>query len=341
MIKKIYEKVKQIIKDNYKFILFLILFLTILNIPMPYYIDTAGGLIDVSRRVTIENEKPIKGSINISYVTERKGNLLNWAMSYIIPNWDLVKKDKSSIESDSDIEYRDDMMLGEANENAMIVAYQKAGKKVFINNKKIYIISIDEDAKTNLQIGDQVLSVNGITVSSFDEYRKNIMNLPISEKVNLKVIDKNKKYQLRTAKVFEYNGVHVTGILLSTRYTYKTNPKITFHFSSNESGPSGGLMIAMAIYNKLVEENLTNNLVIAGTGTIDINGNVGEIGGIEYKIEGAAKEGADIFFAPIGDNYNDALKVIKKNKYKIKLVPVSTFDEAIDYLENIKTYKEE
>ena len=35
------------------------LFATILNIPTPYNIDTTGGLIDVSRRVTIVNEKTI------------------------------------------------------------------------------------------------------------------------------------------------------------------------------------------------------------------------------------------------------------------------------------------
>ena len=336
MINMIFKKIKQITEDNYKLFLFFLVFLMFLNIPLPYSIHTTGGLIDISKKVTIEKEKDTKGSINMGYVTELRGNILTCALSFIIPNWDLVKKETSINESDVNTKYRDDMLLKEANENAMIVAYQKAGKKVTITGEKIYIILIDETAKTDLQIGDQVLSIDGTSVSSFDQYKNIVVNKQVGDIVSLKVIDKNKKSQSRTAKVFDYNGVHVTGVLLVANYSYKANPKITFHFSNNESGPSGGLMMAIAIYNKLIDGNLTNNLIIAGTGTIDINGNVGQIGGIEYKIEGAAKAGANIFFTPTGDNYKDAIKISKKNKYKIKLVPVTTFEEAIDYLKNYR-----
>jgi PDZ domain-containing protein len=89
------------------------------------------------------------------------------------------------------------------------------------------------------------------------------------------------------------------------------------------------------IENKLIKEDLTKGLTIVGTGTIDEAGNVGEISGIEYKLEGAVKAHADIFLAPLGDNYKDALKEIKKNKYKIKLVGVATFADALNYLKNL------
>lgn len=336
MIKKILKKIKQIIKDNYKLFVFTIVLLFILNIPLPYSIHTTGGLIDISKKVTIESEKDIKGSINMGYVTELRGNIFTCALSFIIPSWDLVKKDTSSSESDSNTKYRDDMLLKEANENAMIIAYEKANKKVTIIKQNIYIVLINEEAKTDLQIGDQILSVDETNVSSLSEYKKIIINKSLGETIKINVIDKNKKRQSRTAKIFEYKGVNVTGVLLVTDYVYKSDPKITFHFTNNESGPSGGLMMAIAIYNKLIGGDLTNNLVIAGTGTIDKYGNVGSIGGIEYKIKGAAKAGAKIFFTPFGDNYKDALKIIKKYKYKIKLVKVKTFDDSINYLKDYK-----
>ena len=44
-------------------------------------------------------------------------------------------------------------------------------------------------------------------------------------------------------------------------------------------------MTALAIYNYLTEEDITHGKTIVGTGTIDINGNVGLIGGVKYKLK--------------------------------------------------------
>lgn len=54
-------------------------------------------------------------------------------------------------------------------------------------------------------------------------------------------------------------------------------------------------MMSLAIYNYLTENDITHGLKIAGTGTIDADGNVGTIGGIEYKIKGAIKNKVDVF----------------------------------------------
>jgi len=88
----------------------------------------------------------------------------------------------------------------------------------------------------------------------------------------------------------------------------------------------------LAIYNRLITEDLTSGKVIVGTGTIDSDGNVGPIGGVKYKLKGAEKEGAAIFFVPSGDNYEEALKEKKKHKYKIEVVEVKTLKDAIEYL---------
>ena len=112
----------------------------------------------------------------------------------------------------------------------------------------------------------------------------------------------------------------------------KTTPKIELEFKKSESGPSGGLVLALSIYNSLVSEDITQGRKIVGTGTIDVNGNVGSIGGVEYKIKGAVKEKADIFLVPAGENYEEAQKVIEENNYKIKLIPVTTFNDALEKL---------
>ena len=90
-------------------------------------------------------------------------------------------------------------------------------------------------------------------------------------------------------------------------------------------------MISLAIYNRLVDEDLTKGRKIAGTGTIDKNGNVGEIGGVKYKVMGANSGKADVFFVPEA-NYKEAMKFKQEKGYNLNIVMVKTLDDAIDYL---------
>lgn len=337
MIKKTCQQIKLMLRENYKFIFLLIAFYFVLTIPLPYYIHTKGGLIDISNKVTIEDEHDKSGSINLSYVTEMRGNILTYLLSYVMPGWDLVNQGDyvSSNETYEEVDYRNHLLLEEANENAMMVAYQAAGKKVSIEAKHFYVVYVDELAETTLKIGDEIISIDGIKINSMSEYIDVVENSKIGDKLNATVIDKQNKTVNRIAKVFDYEGRNVTGIIVSCQYDYEANPKISFSFDKSESGPSGGLMMSLAIYNKLITDDLTNGLIIVGTGTIDEAGNVGEISGIEYKLRGAVDAKADIFLAPLGDNYDDAKKLKSKNNYNIEIVGISTFEDAINYLRSV------
>jgi PDZ domain-containing protein len=278
-----------------------------------------------------------KGTINLSYVTEIRGNILTYALSYIIPSWDLVDKEDyvASNETVEDAEYRNKAMLEEANDCATIVAYNNALKEINIKSDHLYVVYIDSLAKTSLSVGDEIISVNGIEVNSLKEYRNVVNSFSVGSKLNITVIDKKGNTLNKDASIFKYENSKVTGIIVATDYELQTDPKITFKFRESESGPSGGLMMSLAIYNKLVSEDLTNGLTIVGTGTIDEDGNVGEISGIEYKLKGAVDSKADIFLAPLGDNYDDAIEIAKEKHYSIKIIGVSTFDDALNYLKSL------
>ena len=90
-------------------------------------------------------------------------------------------------------------------------------------------------------------------------------------------------------------------------------------------------MTSLEVYNLITKKDITKGRKVMGTGTIDLNGNVGEIGGIKYKLLGASKNGADIFLCP-KENLKEALVVKKKHKIKTKIYGVKTLDEAIAVL---------
>jgi PDZ domain-containing protein len=98
--------------------------------------------------------------------------------------------------------------------------------------------------------------------------------------------------------------------------------------SGEVGGPSAGLMWAVGLYDLMTPGDLTRGRTIAGTGTIDLDGNVGPIDGIEDKVRAAMRAGASVFLAPAG-NLRD-LKGIDSGD--LRVVPVSTFDGALQAL---------
>ena len=82
-------------------------------------------------------------------------------------------------------------------------------------------------------------------------------------------------------------------------------------------GPSGGLMFALGIMDKVGPDDLTAASEIAGTGTIDATGAVGAIGGIQLKMIAARRAGATVFLAPatncadVRGNIPKGLNVVK------------------------------
>ncbi len=328
------KKIKDFIKDNYRWLISYFIIFIVLIAPVPYYIERPGGLIDVSDRIVIENSKKIEGSFNLAYVTTSKANVSTMIISLFIKDWDLIKKEeiKASNETIKETEYRNHILLEEANETAIFLAYQKANKKISIKDSKFYITYIGDLAKTDLKISDEIVSMNGIDIKDRTNILNMVKDINYDDLIDIEVINNNKHY-FRTAKLLNYNNNKTLGFLISMICDYEVDPSIKLNFKNSESGPSGGLMMTLAIYNYLIDEDLTKGRNIAGTGTISLDGSVGVIDGVKYKVMGAHKEKADIFFVPSG-NYKEAMEVKKEKKYDINIVKVDTLDEAIAYLKN-------
>jgi PDZ domain-containing protein len=82
----------------------------------------------------------------------------------------------------------------------------------------------------------------------------------------------------------------------------------TFHFPfmvkiqiDDVGGPSAGTMFALGIIDTLTPGDMTGGQKIAGTGTMDEDGVVGPIGGIQQKLVGARQAGATWFLVPAGN----------------------------------------
>lgn len=336
-IKKIWNEIKTTIKEEYKFIIALFILYIILQFPLNYYIVTGGGISDISSRIDVAEKNPSKGSFNISYVIERKGTILTYGLSYLIPSWERESVDNYKYtEEDSieDIEFRSDLDLKTANGQATYWAYTLAKKEVNLTNEDLYVILTFKEYETPLKVQDRIISMDGNSYHSLKEYKDYIQTKEKGSTIKVLVDRKGKELEL-DVPVYEEKGVSIIGIALQYVKEYETNPDVNIHFRRSESGPSGGLITTLEIYNQLTEKDLTKGYKIAGTGTIEPDGTIGEIGGIEHKILGASRAKADYFLVP-KDNYKAAKKYQEEKKLKIKLIEVKTIEDAIEKLENLK-----
>ena len=337
MIKRFFNDIVEFIKEEYKFIIFLLLSVILFLFPVNYYIIVGGDISDIDERVVISDSYDSKGSFNISYVSELKGRLGPYLLSYIIPDWeresanDYKYVDEETIQ---DIEFRNRLDLVSTNGNAIKWAYELAGKEYKVIDTKVYVISVSDEYDSSLKIGDRIVKFDDKTIEDVNSIREYLGDIS-KDKVSVGVVRNNKEINIDT-KVYSEDGKKLIGVYLQEVSEYETDPKVEIKFKSRESGPSAGLITTLSIYDKLTEEDLTKGLKIAGTGTVEEDGTIGPIGGVKYKLAGAVKSRADIFIVPNGDNYKECVKLKKKNKYKIKIIGVSTIEEAIEKLEKLE-----
>lgn len=335
MFTKIYEKTKNFIKENYKGLIVLIAIYLLFAIELPYSIYSPGGAVNLNERIKMDDKNESAGSFNMAYVSMVKGSIPFLLVSKIIPDWDIVKKENITIDGETmdNMMKRERLYLEESINAATINAYQKAGKEITITAIKNSVSYIVSDAKTDLEVGDTITSINGNKINSLEDLKTIVNDLKVGTKVNME-INRDDKAREAYAAVYKSEDGPKIGVSLITTYEYDTTPDVEIKSKSSEMGSSGGLMMSLTIYNALVENDITKGKKIVGTGTIDINGNVGEIGGVKYKLIGAVKNKADIFICPL-ENYEEAMAVKKERNFDIKIISAKTFDEALEKLEEI------
>jgi PDZ domain-containing protein len=126
-----------------------------------------------------------------------------------------------------------------------------------------------------------------------------------------------------------FNGHAYIGLQVETR----VKPVLPFPVSVNAGaigGPSAGLAFTLAILDALSNGKLTGGHKVAATGTIDPQGDVGEVGGVQEKTAAVEKAGAQVFFVPKAE-YADAEGVAHGS---LKIIPVTRLGQVLETLQN-------
>ncbi|MHB9859202.1 YlbL family protein [Streptomyces sp. YIM S03343] len=204
----------------------------------------------------------------------------------------------------------------------------------------------DTPAEGKLHAGDVIKAVDGTAVKQPSDVAKLVTKHKPGQDVVFTVVPakeqaaaekanrtatKTEKVTITTATSHDSGAARaIVGISAGTDHTFPFTIDIKL---ADVGGPSAGLMFALGIYDKLTPGSLTGGTFVAGTGTIDDNGKVGPIGGIEMKTVGARDKGARYFLTPA----ENCAAAAKDTPSGLRLVKVSTIDDAIGALKDIRS----
>jgi PDZ domain-containing protein len=167
---------------------------------------------------------------------------------------------------------------------------------------KVVEVQKDAPAASVIKAGDVITGLDGDPSTDSAALRKAITKLAPGTPVTVQVRRDGKQLDLSTTTTSS-EGRTVLGVGLDPQFQFPV--KVSFG-TKDVGGPSAGMMFALGIYDLLTPGSLTGGAKIAGTGTIDSNGDVGPIGGIQQKLVGAQRAGARWFLAP-ADNCNEVV----------------------------------
>lgn len=318
--------------------------------PAPYVIDNPGPTYDTLGSVLVEGtELPLitvsgeqvfetTGQLRLTTVT-RSGNpesLPGWVdvmVGWLDPTRTVIPVDVAYPPGVSVEENRQAAQIDMENSQQEAIAAALSYLDIpFTSRLEINQALEGGPSEGVLLAGDIITSANGILVSDVTQLRDIIAAsgaqspLPLvlerdGQVVEMQVIPRMSEGEARMPMI---------GILVSGLYDFPIDIEIAL---DNVGGPSAGLMFALGIVDKLAAEDITGGAVVAGTGVINADGEVGSIGGIRHKLYGARDDGATVFFAPeancadIGGRIPEGLQVI----------PVATLDDALGALRALRS----
>jgi PDZ domain-containing protein len=306
------------------------------NFELPYLAYSAGPVSDAADSVVAEEVAffPPDGELLMLTVISQDVNIFEALIAGVDPTIDLVRKEAVRRAGESDEDYRNRVLqqMDDSNYRSIAVALDYLGYDMVPTEVVINEVVEGVPADGVLERGDTILSVNGESITMLDDVAPVLEDYGVGDTIRMEVEREGTtvEVEVELAEREDEPGKPMIGIVLGEL------TEAPFPIAIEEGdvgGPSAGMMHAIAIIDSLTEGELTKGRVIAGTGTIQLDGSVGSIGGIRQKVVGAEAAGADYILVPEG-NYESALTAERDD---IEIVPVATLVEAIDFLESLDT----
>jgi PDZ domain-containing protein len=317
-------------------------FLVLAVLPTPYLIERPGPTYDVLGEVSGEPVIDIQGvqsyesegqleilTVSIVGTPERTPNWIEVLVAWmdgsqkVVPVELLYPKDRTTEEVRSE----SSAMMEVSQQDAIAAALDELG---YDTPRQVYVAEVVADAAASgkLVAGDFVTSINGEEILDIDQLKDIVTSWDEVEPLEIVVDRSGREVTAQVSPIKDTEGNFRLGVLVGYKYDFPVDVKLQL---GEVGGPSGGMMFALGIIDRLTPGNLTGGLHIAGTGTIAESGEVGPIGGVVQKLYGAKRAGATVFLAP-ADNCDEIIGNVPSG---LRVVKIEKLQDALDALEKL------
>ncbi|RJO79891.1 PDZ domain-containing protein [Nocardia panacis] len=273
---------------------------------------------------------PTSGHLNMTTVSVRDGLSIFEAFGFwlsgehgLVPRAEVYPPNKSREEIDRS--NQQDFSDSESNAEMAVMRYLHLPTAVLVRK-----VTEDGPAKDALRVGDQFVSVNGAPINAPKDVVGAVSAQPPGSQVAIVVLRDNQEQTVSVALGARPGDPGKGYLGINTGEGARQPMQVTFNLA-DIGGPSAGLMFSLALIDKLTPGELDGGKFVAGTGTIDQEGKVGPIGGIQYKMIAARDAGAETFLVPAG-NCNEARA---RTPDGLRLVKVDNLEGAVKSLDDL------
>jgi Lon-like protease len=239
-------------------------------------------------------------------------------------------------QTEEDLEKENTAMFQDSQSSAETAALRLLDKPVKVIAQEV---TREAPADNVIAPGDTLISVNGTEIKVQEDVRKALENTKPGQAVSVTFAHADSPAQTKEitlGKASDYGSDDRKEGFLGIAPVDRAAVDFTTTISlEHVGGPSAGLMFALAIVDRLTPGELQNGEHVAGTGQIDVKGNVYPIGGIEFKLVAAREAGATIFLVP-EDNCAEAKADVPDG---LRLIKVRTLADARESLEGLAKHR--
>jgi len=311
---------------------------------MPYYRFAPGTLYPTQPLISVEGAPTYAddGTIEFTTVSSKKVSLLELGLAKLDPAVEIVDAEK--VEGTSTVEEIRQLnleLMDDAKKIAEVVALRELGYDVQVTGTGAVVRGVGEGmpAEGVLEANDTIVAIDGRPVTTASEAVDAIGAHAPGDTVTLRIepispegVKGEPKDEVVTLGARPDDATQaLLGVSMGTRDTQFDLPVTISIDSQDVGGPSAGLALTLGIIDTMTPGSLTGGNRVAVTGTMDLDGNVGVIGGIQQKTFLAARSGVKVFIVP-ADEADDARQFAGDD---LEIVGVRTIDEALAALADL------
>jgi len=311
-------------------------------IQLPYYRFAPGNLYATQPLIAVTGAQTYTddGPIDFTTVASKKVSILEAGLARFDPAIELIDADLIDGNRTPDETRTLNLeMMADSKQTAEVVAARQLGFPVEVHGTGAVVKGVAKRVENILHPNDTIVAIDGTKIETADAAVAALQTHKPGDTITLEIegppdLKTGQAPSPRTetavlgARENQPDRPQL-GVDLGTRSPSFQLPFQVDIDSKSVGGPSAGLAFTLGIIDVLTPGSLSGGKHVAVTGSMDINGHVGEIGGIQQKTFLAQRQGADLFIVPNGE-----LAEAQKFAGNLKVVGVDTIDEALQALKD-------